>query len=540
MRRGPLKELGWGSRFGLIMAMAGNAVGLGNFLRFPGQAAPYGGAFMVPYFLALLLIGIPLAWIEWSIGRRGGAYKHGTTPGMFYRLWKHPISKYLGIFGILLPAMVGIYYIYIESWALGYAWQMATGMLRGKHTYEEMKVSFGSYVGTANAGMISFSSVSYTFFLIAFLINIFVLGRGIAKGIEIVAKYCMPVLIVLGIILAVRVLTLPPRGESQTVSHGLAQIWRLSPQDFQTLMRPHVWIAATGQIFFTLSVGLGMVHTYASYLKKKHDLTLNGLTACVTNEFVEVVLGGSIVIPAAVVFFGVERAREIVATDGTFAIGFYALPLIFEQIPYGEVFGVMWFFLLFLAGLTSSMAMFTPLLVFLEDELQIDRRVGVLLVAFFAFIMMQPVILFNHHKVLDELDYWMGTFGLVLFVAIETVVFSWIFGVDKGWEELHLGAELKIPRIYYYIMKYVTPVFAVGLVVWFCYDGLLEKITMKNVPVEDVPYIWLARIMILLMASFLMWGVWYAWQTHPKFFEDDEEDNSRNSKNLKDIEGSIS
>ncbi len=511
---------GWATRFGLIMAMAGNAVGLGNFLRFPGQAAPYGGAFMIPYFLALLLIGIPLMWVEWTIGRHGGAHNHGTTPGMFHRLWRHPISKYLGIFGVLLPAMVGVYYIYIESWSLGYAWNTLTGAYWGKESYGEMATLFKDYTGTANAGFFSFGPQAYFFFLVTFAVNIFVFGRGIARGIEIVAKFCMPTLLVLGVVLAVRVLTLPPM-EGGSISDGLAQIWRV--EDWSVLANPKVWIAAAGQIFFTLSVGLGMVHCYASYLKKEDDLTLSGLAACGTNEFVEVVLGSTIAIPAAVIFFGVTRSQEIVNTDGTFAVGFFALPVIFQQMPAGgQFFGTLWFVLLFLAGLTSSMAMFTPLLVFLEDELRIPRRKGVALVGVVVFLIMQPIILFNHHNLIDEMDYWMGTFCLVLFVAIESVIFAWIFGMERGWKEMHVGADLQVPRVFYYIIKYVTPTFALGLVVWFVYDGLLDKIMMKGVDPEDVPYLWLARFIMLGVAAFLVWGVWYAWRTHPKFFEEAE------------------
>ena len=507
---------GWATRYGLIMAMAGNAVGLGNFLRFPGQAAPYGGAFMVPYFLALLLLGIPLMWIEWTIGRHGGGFGHGTTPGMLHRLWRHPVSKYLGIFGVLLPAMVGVYYVYIESWTLGYAWNSIRGAYWGRQSFDEMKDVFTSYVGVKDAGLFSFSAEAYFFFLLTFIINIFVFSRGISKGIEVVAKYCMPLLLVLGIILMIRVLTLPPV-DGRTISTGLAQIWRID--DWSVLAKPEVWIRATGQIFFTLSVGLGMVPTYASYLKKREDLTLSGLAACSTNEFVEVIIGGSIAIPAAVLFFGVTQTQQI-AENGSFAIGFFALPCIFQQMPGGHLFGGMWFFMLFLAGLTSSMAMFTPLLVFLEDELQIPHKTGVKYVGAAVFLLMQPVVLFNHHGVLDEIDYWMGTFGLVLFVAIESVVFAWIFGLKKGWEEMHLGADLQVPRIFYYIMKYVTPVFAVGLVVWFAYDGLAGKLMMEGVDAATVPYLWLARFMILLVTAFLVWGVWYAWRTHPKFFED--------------------
>jgi len=517
---------GWATRFGLIMAMAGNAVGLGNFLRFPGQAMPYGGAFMVPYLLALVFLGIPLMWMEWTIGRHGGGFGHGTTPGMFHRLWRRPISKYLGVFGVLLPAMVGVYYVYIESWALGYAWQSLTGGYWGQASYDEMKNLFGTYTGTKGANLVSFSSQAYTFFLITFVINIIVFARGISRGIEVVAKYCMPLLLVLGVILTIRVITLPPM-EDRNIGQGLAQIWSVT--DWSVLLKPNVWIAATGQIFFTLSVGLGMVPTYASYLKKKEDITLSGLAACSTNEFAEVVLGGTIAIPAAVLFFGVVQAREIVHTDGTFAIGFFALPCIFQQMHGGQFFGTIWFVLLFLAGLTSSMAMFTPLLVFLEDELRIDKRVGVILIGFAVFLMMQPVILFNHFNVLDEIDYWMGTFCLVLFVAIESVVFAWLFGMDKGWEEMHLGADLQVPRVFYYVMKYITPTFAVGLVAWFAYDGLLDKLMMKGVKPEAVPYLWIGRVMILMMAAFIVWGVWYAWQTHPKFFDEVERDEDQTS-----------
>ena len=107
----------WGSRLGIIMAVAGSAVGLGNFLRFPVQAAKNGGgAFMIPYFVALLLVGIPLMWVEWSIGRYGGGFEHSTAPGVFHTLWrKNRFIKYFGVIGIFGPLVIMIYYTYIES-----------------------------------------------------------------------------------------------------------------------------------------------------------------------------------------------------------------------------------------------------------------------------------------------------------------------------------------------------------------------------------------------------------------------------------------
>lgn len=535
----------WATRFGLIMAMSGNAVGLGNFLRFPGKAAPYGGAFMVPYFLALILLGLPLMWMEWTIGRHGGGYGHGSTPGMFHRLWKHPASKYLGIFGVLLPAIIGLYYIYIESWSLGYAWHTLAGDYWGEQSNDEMVAFFEAYTGTASgdgASTFSFGARAYLFFLITFAVNILVFARGISKGIELVAKYAMPTLLALGVILAVRVLTLP-QGIG-TVSQGLGRIWVV---DWSMLKDSNMWITASGQVFFTLSLGFGMIHTYASYLHKKEDVTLNGLATCATNEFVEVILGASIVIPAAVVFFGVSG----VVGKGTFDLGFLTLPVIFQQMPAGRLFGTLWFLLLFLAGLTSSVAMFTPLLLFLQDELRFERRKGMLCVGIGAFVLTQPVLLFLHRGVLDELDVWAGDYLLVLFGTIEVVVFAWIFGMKRGWKEMHEGAELRVPRIFYYVMKYVTPVYAIALLLWFVVidyfwkkyaledlpglaDTFWGKLTMAAILDPNLPsyapekfwFLWLARAIIVGGFLFLAWGVWYAWRTHPKFFEEIEEEGA--------------
>ena len=113
----------WASQLGLVLAMAGNAVGLGNFLRFPALAARNGGGtFMIPYFISLLLLGIPLMWIEWGIGRHGGKHKFSTSPGMFEVLWNNPLAKYLGALGVFIPLAFVIYYTYIESWTLGYGY----------------------------------------------------------------------------------------------------------------------------------------------------------------------------------------------------------------------------------------------------------------------------------------------------------------------------------------------------------------------------------------------------------------------------------
>ena len=114
----------WGSRLGVILAVAGSAVGLGNFLRFPGIAAQNGGgAFMIPYFVSFFLLGLPLMWVEWTIGRFGGGFEHSTAPGVFHTIWqKNRFIKYFGVIGIFGPTVIFIYYSYIESWILGYSY----------------------------------------------------------------------------------------------------------------------------------------------------------------------------------------------------------------------------------------------------------------------------------------------------------------------------------------------------------------------------------------------------------------------------------
>jgi len=120
----------WGARLGVIMAVMGSAVGLGNFLRFPGLAAQYeGAAFMIPYFIALLVLGLPLAWGEWAMGRFGGARGYNSAAGIFRTLWKRPFAPYFGVLGCLVPVGIYMYYILIESWCLGYAWHYLSGTM---------------------------------------------------------------------------------------------------------------------------------------------------------------------------------------------------------------------------------------------------------------------------------------------------------------------------------------------------------------------------------------------------------------------------
>lgn len=504
----------WGSRIGLILAMAGNAIGLGNFCRFPVRAAANGGgAFMIPYFVALVFLGIPMMWVEWSIGRNGGVHGHGTVPGMFAVLWKRPVAKYIGALGIVLPLVIVIYYSFIESWTLGFAWFSATGKYYGATTREAMGSFLHGFQGVEHNAFFPNVLPLVVFIVITLGINYYLLRKGIAKGIEILAKIGMPVLFIFGIILAIRVLTMgtPPSGVT-SVNAGLGFMWN---PDLSQLKHAGIWLAAAGQIFFTLSIGQGIINTYASYLCEKDDITLNGLSTSMTNTFSEVVLGGTIAIPVAVAFFGAVETK-LIAQEGAFNLGFQALPVIFQRMALGQIFGAMWFFLLFLAGLTSSVALTQPALAFLQDEFKWKREKAANAVfAVIAFCTIF-VVAFLKFGFLDELDFWAGTLGIVILATIKIVVFSWIFGIKKSWESMHQGADLKVPSIFKFILKYVTPLYLLVLLGVWTYQEAIAKFLMKGEDKSRHPYLWGARAMIIVLFLVTLYLIYLAWRKKGK------------------------
>ncbi|MCM8792026.1 MAG: sodium-dependent transporter [Candidatus Omnitrophica bacterium] len=503
----------WGSKIGVIMAVAGSAVGLGNFLRFPVQAASNGGgAFMIPYFISLFLLGIPLMWIEWTLGRYGGGFEHGTAPGIFHTLWqKNRFIKYFGVIGIFGPLVIFIYYTYIESWTLAYSFFSLIGKYKNITEQSQMQAFLRGFQGLERNQYFASLFPAYVFFLITFILNIGVVYFGVRRGIERLAKWGMPILLVCAIILLIRVFTLgaPDMNRpSWNINNGLGFLWN---PDFSKLRDARVWLAAAGQIFFTLSVGIGVILTYASYLSYGDDVVLSGLSAVSTNEFAEVILGGSIIIPAAFAFFGPDRIRNI-ATSGAFNLGFVTMPLVLQKIPLSTIFGFLWFFLLFLAGITSSVSLAQPAIAFLEDEFDIERKKAVSIFGILTFILCQPAIFLLGKGVVDELDFWGGTFSLVLFGTIETILFVWVFGMERAWEEIHRGAQLPIPRFYKFIIKYITPLFLFFILgFWFIQQGL-PVIILKNVSLDIRPYIMVTRISLIVLFLVLAILVKIAWR----------------------------
>ena len=245
---------------------------------------------------------------------------------------------------------------------------------------------------------------------------------------------------------------------------------------------------AAGQIFFTLSLGQGMINTYASYVREKDDVTLNGLATSMTNEFAEVILGGTIAIPVAVAFFGVAETK-LIASEGAFNLGFsLAAGHLPEDPPWPDL----------RRHVVPPAVHRRHHLVGGHDLRRPSRssrtsssgRASKAVNTVFAVLVASCAVLvvaFFKFGFLDELDFWAGTFGLVVFATIEVIIFSWIFGVKKGWDEMHMGADLKVPRIFKFILKYVTPVYMLVILGAWTYQEAIGKFLMKGEEAKPPP-----------------------------------------------------
>ena len=470
----------WSGRLGAILAVAGSAIGLGNFIRFPAQAAEYGGgAFMIAYFISFLVIGIPLCWVEWTVGRMGGGLGFHSAAGILHATFRRPWARYLGGLGIVIVVLLFCYYVYIESWCLGYAYHAIIG------TFHEPGLNFGQfftdYAGAAKDGSaFRFAPTQVGLFVVlTFVLNFWLIHRGLSRGIELVCTWALPALLFLAVIILARVLTLgtpDPLKPDQNVLNGLGYMW--NPRDIASGLRnPQLWLAAAGQIFFSLSIGMGVIVTYASYLKKEDDIALSGLSSAAANEVAEVGLGGLITVPAAYIFLGAAAI-----TSSTVSLGFIVLPEVFARMPGGQLFAIAYFVLLFLAAITSSLSMLQPAIALLEEALDIDRNRSVAILATLTAGGAGFVWWFSADlKALDTIDFWIGTCAVYVQASLFVVAFGWIIGAEKGLAEARRGARIALPGFLAPMIRYVCPTYLIVIFALF----LLDKVVGWNFSFAD-------------------------------------------------------
>jgi SNF family Na+-dependent transporter len=408
-----------------------------------------------------------------------------------------------------------MYYVLIESWCMGYAVSYALGWINlgtEPSQYATKSVDyFNEFVGANQDGLMMHGGlhISVVVWLIVFAVNFWLIFRGLSRGIEKFCTYAMPLMAICAFIVLIRVLTLgtpDPNQPNLNVLNGLGFMWNPKPVDgkgswYSALANHRVWMAAAGQIFFSLSVGFGVIVNYASYLKKKDDVVLSGLTASATNEFFEVCLGGLITVPAAFVFLGVAGAAQV----GVFSLGFHTLPVVFEYMPGGRFFGCVWFLMLFLAAITSSLSMLQPAIAFIEEALGIGRRASVALLGMITGLGSLFVIFFSKDlKALNFLDDSVGTNLIVVLAAVQVILFGWVFGVRRGVEFAHQGAEMRLPRFFPFIIKYVSPAYLlimVGLWVWNDIPTYVRRIREDSVIALSFGLVAVVTVFLLILIN---------------------------------------
>lgn len=393
-------------RKAFIIAAIGSAVGLGNIWRFPYTTYENGGgAFIIPYIVALLTAGIPLLFLDFAIGHR----HRGAAPLSFRRLNKH--FETFGWWQVMVNVIIGVYYAVVLGWAAVYTYFSIT------KSWGDKPVDFfiGEFLkmGDISQG-VSFDFVGMVVgpLILVWLISLAVLALGVQKGIAKSSSVLMPVLVVMFVILVVYSLFLPGAAK------GLDALFT---PDWSKLSDPSVWIAAYGQIFFSLSICFGIMITYSSYLKKDSDLTGTGLIVGFANSSFEVLAG--IGVFAALGFMAASAGQEVSeVAKGGIGLAFFAFPTIINEAPMGSVLGVLFFGSLTFAALTSFISVIEVIIAAIQDKLKMGRVSATLVVG--LPMMVISVILFGTTTglpMLDVMDKFVNYFGIVA-VAFASLV----------------------------------------------------------------------------------------------------------------------
>jgi len=355
----------FGTKLGIILATAGSAVGLGNVWRFPYMTGQNGGAaFILVYIACVLILGIPCMLNEFIIGRRA----QSNTARAYARLANGTPWRLIGLFGVFTGFMITGYYVVVSGWCLQYIYASAAGHLTGDADY--VKYYFDTFS--------SHPWKPIVWMLVFMLMCHFIISRGVEKGIEKGSKMMMPLLFILLVVIAVASCMLP--GASKGISF-------LFNPDFSKV-DSNVLLGGLGQAFYSLSVGMGCLCTYASYFKKDTHLTKSAVQI-VSIDSVIAILAGLMIFPA---FFAIyPNASELMSDPqlaGQYAgpgLVFITLPSVFQQafsaVPFlGEVVALLFYALLSLAALTSLMSLHEVSTAFFYEELKISRRWGATLV----------------------------------------------------------------------------------------------------------------------------------------------------------------
>ena len=432
---------GFGSRFGVLMAMVGSAVGLGNMWRFPYMVAENGGAaFIAVYILFVFLISLPVFFAEFIVGRRS----QSNAFGAFRKLAPGTGWKWVGLAAVIAPITILSYYCVIGGWSIQYLFKACTFGFTERITQEYLSTMFSGLISSVWAPILG-----QTLFLCA---TAFVLVGGVKGGIERFGKVMMPLLYFIVIAIAVWTVTLPGASE------GLAYLFK---PDFSKV-DASVCVSALGQSFFSLSLGYGTMLTYASYVSKKENIATSSTTIAISDLLFSIIACCAIM--PAVFAFGID-------TQGGPGLVFQTLPYIFSQMPLGALVAILFFVALLVAALTSSVSLFEVGVAYLTEEKGMSRKKAVSII--FAIAWPVGVICSLSFGPLsglricgdiffDFLDKFSANFLMTLGALAVVLFVGWKMKRADVYDEFTNGGTLtgntRLFRIVWPIIRYVAPV----------------------------------------------------------------------------------
>ena len=444
------KRDGFGSKIGIIAAAAGSAIGLGNIYRFPCELGNNGGAaFLLVYLAVVIFLGIPVMLSELVIGRRG----QSNPVGAFKKLAPKSAWPIVGYMGVLCGFIIFAFYSTISGWTLEYIVKSISNSFQGKDL-AAIEQDFSNF---HDMGWRNVIWQSVFIFLTGFVVF-----KGVQNGIEKYAKILMPVLLVILIVLGIRSATLPGAKDGLTF---------LFKPDFSKITGK-VLISALGQGFFSLSLGMGALITYGSYIKKEDNLTSTAFSVVLADTLIAL-LAGIVIFPAAF-SFGINPQAGM-------GLVFNTIPLIFNQMNGGYVFCIIFFVLLAIAALTSTISLLEVVVAYLSEELHIKRQlstvlacVGTMLVGSIASLslMSNSPFVIGERPVFDWMDFISSNILLPLGGLFIVLFVGWKLGLSHFFDEVTNGGKLKSPlkKIIMFIIKYLAPL---AIVVIFI-SGLIK------------------------------------------------------------------
>lgn len=431
----------WSARSGFIIAAIGSAVGLGNIWRFPYVAYENGGgAFLIPYLIAIFAAGLPLLFLDYAVG-----HKYRKAPPTAYK--KLMNSEALGWWQVMVTLLIGIYYASVLSWAGSYMFY-SIGQQWGTDTE---KFFFTSYLQNGEGLAFGFVPTLFIGLVIVWAVVMFILYGGVKKGVELSNKIFIPLLLILFSILVVQALRLP--GAVDGLNAFFTPNW-------EAMTNYKVWLAAFGHIFFSLSVGFGIMLTYSSYLKRKTNLTGSGLVVALANSSFEILAG--IGIFAALGFMAYSAGSSVdEVVSGGIGLAFIAFPKIISSLGAGgDLFGFLFFASLTVAGVTSMVSILQVPIAAFQDKLGWSRKRAVTIIAGGSAIV--STILFSTHSAItfvDIIDYFANNIGIVGGGLLSIILVTWFRRplLKELQQHVNQYSSIKLGWGWNFLLTIVTP-----------------------------------------------------------------------------------